>query len=331
MSAFTTDLSLPEEQPKRPSILIVHREGVGDDVLSMPFLSILAEEIEDHDLYLLAAPGRRELFHGWDRYRVVETCETEKVAELVNLHHEVVFDLAIRPAHITEWIFAPGSLRYGTYVGFAKPKSIPREIAVPVLPHVPIWKQFIGLASALGVRTGCKPDCVIETSDLSKKYTEMLLNLDHDLPLVCVAPGTAGDSLKRWPSEYFAACIRDIHATRPCHVVLLGEQFEKDIGDDIAARVGFEIDNLMGLTPLGCFVHILKQSRLVIANDNGAMHLGGLMNTPTVGLFGPSDPEHYHPLGAKSAVLASVSGDITDIDPASVKEECLYLLESEHP
>jgi ADP-heptose:LPS heptosyltransferase len=261
---------------------------------------------------------------------VVETCETEKVTKVINLHHEVVFDLATRPAHLTDWMFDPGSLRYGTYVGFAKPKSIPREVAIPVSPHAPMWQQFISLASALGVQAERWPDCVVETSDLSKRYAEMLLNLDHDLPLVCVAPGTAGDSLKRWPSEYFAACIRVIHTTRPCHVVLLGEQFEKDIGDAIAARVGFEIDNLMGLTTLGCFVHILKQSRLVVANDNGAMHLGGLMNTPTVGLFGPSDPEHYHPLGAKSAVLASVSGDIADIDPASVAAECLRLLELEH-
>ena len=65
MQEFTTNLFLPEMQPERPSVLIVHREGVGDDILSIPFLSILAAELKDHNLYLLIGPARGTSFAVW--------------------------------------------------------------------------------------------------------------------------------------------------------------------------------------------------------------------------------------------------------------------------
>ena len=111
--------------------------------------------------------------------------------------------------------------------------------------------------------------------------------------------------------------------------MLVGEPFEMELGDTIAALAEVEIDNLMGLTTLGSFVHIVKNSELVVANDNGAMHLGGLLNTPTIGLFGPSNPVQYQPLGEKAVVIYAPSGIMTDIDPSSVAAECLRLLDAE--
>jgi len=120
-----------------------------------------------------------------------------------------------------------------------------------------------------------------------------------------------------------------LNAKRPLHFVLVGEPFEMELGDTIAALAEVEIDNLMGLTTLGSFVHIVKNSRLVVANDNGAMHLGGLLNTPTIGLFGPSNPVQYQPLGKKAVVIYAPSGSMTDIDPSSVAAVCLRLLDAE--
>ena len=259
----------------------------------------------------------------------MESWEREKVAEIIGLYHEVVFDLGSQRAHLPDGLSSPDSFRYGAYVGFAKSKSIPREITVPRSIDIPMWQQFISLASAIGIRGDSIRDCVIETSHFSKKCVEMLVSLRNKLPLVCIAPGTAGDHLKRWPPEHFAALIGKLHTKRACHFVLVGEQFEMEIGDAITGLVEAQIDNLMGLTTVGCFVHVIKQSRLVVANDNGAMHLGGLLNIPTVGLFGPTDPLLCGPLGNKSVVIQAPSGNVADIDPVSVTAECLRLLELE--
>ncbi|HMK34545.1 MAG TPA: glycosyltransferase family 9 protein [Desulfomonilaceae bacterium] len=302
---------------------------MGDDILSLPFLNILAAELKNHDLHFVILPGRRELFGSLDRYRIVEPWETDKVAVILGRYHDIVFDLGFSTTHLTNGVFEPDSLRYGTYVGFAKPTSILREVTVPVSPDIPMWQQYISLASAVGIRSGSRPECQIETSDFSKRCAEILVDLENKLPLVCVAPGTAGGPLKQWPAEYFATLIRMLNAKRPLHFVLVGELFEMGLGDTIAALAEVEIDNLMGLTPLGSFVHIVKNSKLVVANDNGAMHLGGLLNTPTIGLFGPSNPVQFQPLGKKAVVIHAGSGNMTDIDPPSVAAECLHLLDAE--
>ena len=100
--------------------MIVHREGVGDDILSIPFLSILAAERKDHDLYLFIGPARGDLFLGLDGFTIVESWEREKVAAALDRYHDIVFDLGTRHDHLTDWLFEPGSLHYGTYVGFSE-------------------------------------------------------------------------------------------------------------------------------------------------------------------------------------------------------------------
>ena len=50
---------------------------------------------------------------------------------------------------------------------------------------------------------------------------------------------------------------------------------------------------------------MLRRCRLVVANDSGLMHLAAASGAPTLGLFGPSRPEHYAPWGAKSAHVAT--------------------------
>jgi len=42
---------------------------------------------------------------------------------------------------------------------------------------------------------------------------------------------------------------------------------------------------------------------MFIGNDTGVMHIAAAMGTPTLGLFGPSRPEHYAPWGPRTAVV----------------------------
>lgn len=310
---------------KRQRLLVVHFEGVGDNVLSIPFLSLVRKVFTSHDLYLLVGQGRRALFIGLDGYEIIETPESTDVRRVLSLDYEIVFDLGTGPWHITRRIKG-AELRYRTYIGFAKPASIPREVVVHRSSTIPMWRQFVSLLSALGVSVQCKPERPFAISDFSKQYAEMLLDLKPDLPLICIAPGAASDSRKRWSPENFASVTRKLHTLRPCRFVLLGAQYEMSIGEAIVSYLDFEIDNLMGLTTLGCVAYILQRCDLLVTNDNGLLHLGGLLDIPTIGLFGPTSSLKWHPLGDRSRVLTSTSNDVNDIEPASVTEVCAHLM-----
>lgn len=307
-------------------LLIVNHEGVGDNVLSMPLLSIISNAFKDYERHLWLSRGRQDLFFGWDAFHLLDRGDADNIGITLSKHHEFVFDLGTSNDHVTDRVLR-GDLKYGIYVGFTKPKSIPREVAVPRSSDIPMWRQFISLVSALGIASDAIPEFGIQTSELSERYAEMLLNFRTGLPLICLAPGAYCNHLKRWPPEYFAAFIRGFHMKRPSHFVLVGDRSEMEIGDAITGLVEFEIDNLIGLTTLGSLVHILRESQLLVANDNGTMHLGGLVGTPTIGLFGPSNPRTYSPLGMRSTVIAANSGIIARIHPEYVVKVSIEVVE----
>ena len=55
--------------------------------------------------------------------------------------------------------------------------------------------------------------------------------------------------------------------------------------------------NLEGQTTLRDLAYLYSLSRLLITTDSGPMHIAAAMNTPTVALFGPTDPSRTGPYG----------------------------------
>jgi len=45
----------------------------------------------------------------------------------------------------------------------------------------------------------------------------------------------------------------------------------------------------------------------LVANDSGAMHIGAAVGIPTVGVFGPTNPDETHPVGARAAFVKGVA------------------------
>ena len=55
--------------------------------------------------------------------------------------------------------------------------------------------------------------------------------------------------------------------------------------------------NLVGKEDLYTISACLRRCSLFIGNDSGLMHMAAAANIPTLGLFGPSRVENYHPWG----------------------------------
>jgi ADP-heptose:LPS heptosyltransferase len=59
---------------------------------------------------------------------------------------------------------------------------------------------------------------------------------------------------------------------------------------------------LSGLS-LRLLAGVLSQVDLFLGHDSGVTHLAALLGTPTVALFGPTDPERWAPRGRAVAVI----------------------------
>lgn len=134
--------------------------------------------------------------------------------------------------------------------------------------------------------------------------------LAGEKPYAALAPGATFGPTKRWPADRFAATGAALAARHEFVIVLVGAR-----GDDReTAAVGAalatcvpapEVVDLTGRTDIPTLAAVLAGAAVVIANDSGPMHLARAVGTPTVGIFGSTEPGWTAPRGGSVAIAAA--------------------------
>ncbi len=109
-------------------------------------------------------------------------------------------------------------------------------------------------------------------------------------PLVILAPGgakntLADNALRRWPVTHYAELARLL--SPKARILLTGS------ASDAWVAPHFQCENWIGRLELTQLVALLKQSSLLITHDSGPLHLAKLVKTPTLALFGPTNPSSF--------------------------------------
>ncbi|MDX6554244.1 MAG: hypothetical protein QOD86_439 [Miltoncostaeaceae bacterium] len=104
---------------------------------------------------------------------------------------------------------------------------------------------------------------------------------------VLVHPGAAEEA-RRWPAQRWAAVARAIDAP----VAVTGDGSERRLAEEVS---GGEWPVLAGRTDLRGLAAAVSAARLVICGDTGVAHLATAFGTPSVVLFGPTDPAVWGP------------------------------------
>lgn len=126
-------------------------------------------------------------------------------------------------------------------------------------------------------------------------------------PFVLVSPG-AGWGAKRWPADRYGAVARRL-AEAGYGVVINSGPAEEHLGEEIVATSG-GVARPMTLD-LAELIAVTRRAALAIAGDTGPLHLACALDTPVVGIFGPTDPARNGPWHCRSRVLRH---------PASVRD-----------
>jgi heptosyltransferase-2 len=117
-------------------------------------------------------------------------------------------------------------------------------------------------------------------------------------PAVALAPGSVGAS-KRW--SYYAQAAR-LLAERGLDVWVVGGPEEKAFAAEIVAAGGPGVRDLTG-TDLRNGILAMAAAGVAISNDSGLMHIAAAIGTPTMGIFGPTDPYLWAPLNGLAATV----------------------------
>lgn len=127
-------------------------------------------------------------------------------------------------------------------------------------------------------------------------------------------PGTAMHD-KRWPAERFAA-IADELTQRGIRPVLTGGPADIDVCAQVERLTrSAQPVTLAGKLDLLGTTAVIEGARLYLGNDTGVSHLAAAVGTPSVVVFGPTNPLRYGPRGEHVTILApDGSRSLPDMD-----------------
>jgi heptosyltransferase-2 len=117
-------------------------------------------------------------------------------------------------------------------------------------------------------------------------------NLRPDARFAILNPG-GNNPAKRWPVDRFAKVADHLYRTHRLNVLVNGSPAENELVEAVVAACN-ALTPVAGLPSRGVTIGALKslaaRAKVMVTNDTGPRHLAIAAGTPTVSLFGPTDP-----------------------------------------
>jgi heptosyltransferase-2 len=101
--------------------------------------------------------------------------------------------------------------------------------------------------------------------------------------------GAAFGSAKQWPAAAFAELASGLRE-RGLRPLLLGSPAEAGIAAAVSSSAGWAVPSLVGRDRPDLLPRLLSRLACLVSGDTGVAHLAAAVGTPTVTLFGPTDP-----------------------------------------
>lgn len=279
---------------------------VGDAVLSIPALKSLRQRFPSARITLLARAWVAGLFQSSAFLDRIWRLSPNWVAN-VRRTRQARFDTGIL---LTNSFGSAVAMRAGGVterIGYAtemRSALLTRPVSLEPGKHHQTHYYLNLLESAFG--PGPAPDIGMTPSEEERDRARRVLTqagLGDAQRLLVLSPGAAFGSAKRWTEAGFAG-LADRLESEGFRTVIVGSAAEREIGDRVAALMHRPATNLAGQTDLETLVGLLASAALVVTNDSGPMHVAAALGTPTLGIFGATDPEVTGPVGPRTRVVS---------------------------
>jgi heptosyltransferase-3 len=193
--------------------------------------------------------------------------------------------------------------------------------------HQSSGHKTVQLASVLGLDAAPLPVAWFSAQDAARACS---LLPAEGRPVIVLAP-TANWAPKIWPAERFVALFHRLAASHlpgatPAVIAGPGES-EAAMAEPVLQALPGAI-KLVGSLELPEVAAFLARANLFVGNDSGLMHLAASSGAPTLGLFGPTDPAIYGPVGRRVAAVTGTDATMAGISVDAVENSVAALLAS---
>ena len=316
-SATTPPEDVAMERPRR--VLGIKFYGLGNIAMILPTVASVRGEGEV-EVDFLTLPGNRSLL---EQSGLVSRVLTIDVASFGSLLRSVVrllgqlregydavldFEQFMKLSSIlASFTGAPALVGFNTD-GQSRGWLYTHRVAYADTDHMA--DIFMRLAVPLGRETLPAPLIRLLTLDTDRVAVCERFPADDEHPLVVMHVGTGPNfdevAIKRWSAANFASLADYLVRERNFRVAFTG------VGEEESGLVGRVLQmmqesdaatNACDSLTVGELTALLDQSLCVVTNDTSILHLAGLMHTPAVTFFGPTEPRLYGPRGPLDLVF----------------------------
>lgn len=140
-------------------------------------------------------------------------------------------------------------------------------------------------------------------------------------PVAALVIGTSsGRPQKRWPEEYWPLLADRLWNAAGVASVLIGGPEEIEVASRVRAAARSPVASAVGRTSPRQMAALTARCGVVVSGDTGPLHVATAVGTPTVALFGSTDPSETGPWGG--GVSANVLYDALACAPCRKSPTC---------
>lgn len=284
-------------------ILVLQLSPIGDTIMAIPALRALRKGFPAATIAVMAAMPGAELLYGLPCLDILRACRNGlDLARAILEYRRLSFDLSIGLSHQGSWLapFTGSPCRTGLHA--VSPARTP--VGDGGRQPIHVIDRYLAVIGQLGVaisEDGLSPEICLSPGD-RERAGEFIARHRLQSPLVAIHPGGRHFPFKRWPLDRYAA-LADALAAQGFSVVLVGGDEDVKIASALATSTRCKPVVSAGRLRLRETAALLARCRLFVGNDSAPLHMAAAVGTPTVGIFGPTDPSQFGPGGPQHTVV----------------------------
>lgn len=315
--------------PDYRNILIVRTDRIGDVVLSTPTIAAVRANFPNARITVLISLSTVDLMEGNPNIDAIMVDDRGKAHKgvfkfwrLVGEIRQKNFDAAIilhTKRRTNLLCFLAGiknrigyrDKNYGFLLtqGFADDRHLGKKHEI---------QYSLDLLKSMGLRVD-EPKSFLPSQPSAENWVRDWLkekNIDRER-LVAIHP-SASDPTRCWPLESFAKLIDELVGSFGCRVVVFGAGNTVDLARELKSLCVHPFFDLTGQTSIAQTVSLLRQSRLLISNDSGPVHIGAAAGIFVIAIFLRNqpgiNPERWKPFGPKGFVIVNKHQEVIRVD-----------------
>jgi heptosyltransferase-1 len=290
--------------------MVVRLSSLGDIVHTFPAVGALRESFPKAEIIWVTHPRWESLVQSSQLATEIWAAETRSLASIQTILRRIrekKFGVAIDYQGLWKSAALPFFGGVPRRIGFSS-ETI-RELGVPVLYTDRVQSTAAHIVSKngeLSLRAGShKPvaKIILSVPSVQEAFVLQLLGGSSVERYVVLSPG-GGWRSKCWPPDRFGALGQKIHDDLGLRCVLNFGPGEEELVAAVKAASG-KADPVPYNGSVVQLMALLRNAACIVAGDTGPLHLAVALGTPSVALFGPTDPARNGPYRANDSPMSA--------------------------